>query len=120
MPLNDMVDKIILGQRLKELRESAGLSQKQLAECLSVDQSMVSKFESGERSISATQLEAVCDIICYPIEKLLDEKHDVKPNNVISFRTAKLSIESIKALRAINRIFLNQLKMDKWESVQND
>ena len=41
----DMVDKIILGQRLKGLRESAGLSQKQLADCLSIGQNLVSKIE---------------------------------------------------------------------------
>ena len=115
-----MIDKITLGQRLKEIRESAGLSQQQIAECLSVDQSLISKFESGERSISSTQLDALCDIVCYPVDKLLDENQNVKPNNAISFRTAKLSIESIKALSAINRIFLNQMKMDKWGAISND
>ena len=115
-----MVDKIILGQRLKELRESAGLSQKQLAECLSVDQSLIFKFESGERSISSTQLDTICDIVCFPVDKLLDERQDVKPGNAVSFKTAKLSIESIKALSVINRIFLNQMKMDKWGDAAND
>ena len=115
-----MIDKIILGQRLRELRESSGLSQKQIAECLSVDQSLISKFESGERSISSTQLDTICDIVCFPADKLLDEKQDEKLDNAVSFRTAKLSIESIKALSAINRIFLNQMKMDKWGDAEND
>ncbi len=110
-----MIDKIILGQRLRGLRESAGLSQKQLADCLSVDQSLVSKIEAGERTASSTQIEAICNIVCYPADKLLDESLEVKPDSAISFRTAKLSIESIKALSTINRIFLNQMKMDKWE-----
>ena len=114
-----MVDKIVLGQRLKKLREEAGLRQKQIAECLSVDQSLVSKFEVGERSISSKQLDTICDIVCYPVDKLLDEEQDIKPDNTISFRTAKLSTESIKALSAINRIFLNQMKMDKWSAVAN-
>lgn len=114
-----MVDKIILGQRLKGLRESAGLSQKQLADCLSIDQSLVSKIEAGERTVSSTQIEAICNIVCYPADKLMDESQDVKPDSVISFRTTRLSIESIKALSVINRIFLNQMKMDRWEMAAN-
>ena len=114
-----MIDKMILGQRLRELRESSGLSQKQIAECLSVDQSLIFKFESGERSISSTQLDTICDIVCFPVDKLLDERQDVKPGNAVSFKTAKLSIESIKALSVINRIFLNQMKMDRWETAAN-
>ena len=115
-----MIDKMILGQRLRELRESSGLSQKQIAECLSVDQSLIFKFESGERSISSTQLDTICDIVCFPVDKLLDERQDVKPGNAVSFKTAKLSIESIKALSVINRIFLYQMKMDKWGDAEYD
>lgn len=116
----NMVDKIILGLRLKQLREAAGLSQKQLAECLSVDQSLISKIEAGERTASSSQIDAICDIVCYPADKLVDETLDIRPDSAISFRTAKLSTESIKALSAINRIFLNQMRMDRWEAACDD
>lgn len=116
----DMVDKIILGLRLRQLREAAGLSQKQLAECLSVDQSLISKIEAGERTASSSQIDAICDIVCYPADKLVDETLDIRPDSTISFRTAKLSTESIKALSAINRIFLNQMRMDRWEAACDD
>ena len=115
-----MVDKFILGLRLKQLREAAGLSQKQLAECLSVDQSLISKIEAGERTASSSQIDAICDIVCYPADKLVDETLDIRPDSAISFRTAKLSTESIKALSAINRIFLNQMRMDRWEAACDD
>lgn len=51
-----MVDKFISGLRLRQLREVAGLSQEQLAECLSVGQSLISKIEAGERTASSTQM----------------------------------------------------------------
>ena len=111
-----MVDKITLGQRLKTLREEAGLSQQILADCISVDQSLISKLETGERLISSTQLEAICDVLCYPIGKLLAEKEDIKVTDTISYKGAKLSVESFKNLAHINRIFLNQQKMDKWDA----
>lgn len=34
-----------IGMKIKKLRENANLTQKQIAEFLSVDQSLVSKFE---------------------------------------------------------------------------
>ena len=109
-----MIDKITLGKRIKALRDACGLSQAQIAECVEVDQSLISKIESGERTISSSLLEQICDIFCYPVEYLLDDKQDVKPASVISFRTASLSSESIKSISVINRIFLNQMKMDEW------
>ena len=117
--IGDMVDKELLGKRLKMLREESGLSQEQLAQCLSVDQSLISKFEKGERSISATQIDAICNIVCYPVERLLDEG-DMSRSTAISFRSVKLSLESLKALSVVNRIFLNQMRMDDWSSVGND
>ena len=115
----DMVDKIILGQSLKGLRESAGLSQKQLADCLSIGQSLVSKIEAGECTASSTQIEAICNIVCYPADKLLYESQGLKPDSAISYRLISVSIEGIKAISAINRIFLNQMKMDRWETAAN-
>ncbi|MBO8442345.1 MAG: helix-turn-helix domain-containing protein [Spirochaetes bacterium] len=107
-----MVDKATLGQRLRRLREATGLSQEQLADCLSVDQSLVMAIEAGEMAASSTQIEAFCDIVCFPVDRLLDEKQDINPDDAISYSDAKLSTESIKALSAVNRIFLNQQKMD--------
>ena len=37
--------KTNIGMKIKKLRENANLTQKQIAEFLSVDQSLVSKFE---------------------------------------------------------------------------
>jgi transcriptional regulator with XRE-family HTH domain len=45
---------------LKELRQSAGLRQQDLAERLGRPQSFVSKYESGERRLDVVDLIAVC------------------------------------------------------------
>jgi len=42
--------------KLKTLRKRKGLSQKQLAEALGVDQSSISKYERGTRTPSVTSL----------------------------------------------------------------
>jgi transcriptional regulator with XRE-family HTH domain len=45
---------------LKELRQSRGLTQAQLAKRLRVPQSVVSKYESSERSLDFVETVAVC------------------------------------------------------------
>jgi transcriptional regulator with XRE-family HTH domain len=45
-----------LGRRIRRVREQAGLSQRDLAERVELDQSQVSRIENGERSVSVTEL----------------------------------------------------------------
>ena len=45
-----------IGKKVKLLREAASFTQQQLADYLSVDQSLISKFEKGERSINSDAL----------------------------------------------------------------
>lgn len=109
-----MVSKIILGKRIRQLREISGLSLEQLAECLGADEELLNGVEVGDISMSSSVLDKVCGIFCYPREKLLDETQEINPEDIIRFQTAKLSEESVEALSNVNRIFLNQMKMDKW------
>jgi transcriptional regulator with XRE-family HTH domain len=48
---------------LREVRRDAGLSQEDLASKLGVPQSVVSKFESGERRLDLLELQEVCAAI---------------------------------------------------------
>lgn len=45
---------------LRELRETAALRQEDIAKELSVPQSFVSKYESGERQLDIVELRKVC------------------------------------------------------------
>jgi transcriptional regulator with XRE-family HTH domain len=46
-----------IGSELKALRERSGFTQSNIAKYLKVDQSLISKFETGERTLSADMLE---------------------------------------------------------------
>lgn len=109
-----MVSKAILGKRIKQLREISGISLEQLAECLGADEDLLEGVEYGVVSMSSSVLDKICGIFCYPREKLLDEKQKINPEEVIRYQSAKLSKESVEALGNVNRIFLNQMEMDKW------
>jgi transcriptional regulator with XRE-family HTH domain len=56
-------DQIRLRDLLKTSRIEAGLTQQQLARRLSVPQSFVSKYESGERRLDLIELRSICKAI---------------------------------------------------------
>ncbi len=80
--LNDHNRKILL-ELLKEVRLNAGLRQVDLAQKLSFPQSMVSKYEVGERRLDILELREICEIFdisfvgfIQTLEQRINEKPD--------------------------------------------
>ena len=60
-----------MGEKIRQARENAGLSQKQLAEALGLDQSAVSKWETGKSEPVIHNLRRLADILgCRPADLL--------------------------------------------------
>ncbi len=106
------IDMDVVGSNLKSLREGMGLGQKNIASYLGVDQSLVSKFESGERAISAHMLDRLSALFCCPLPKIVTPDAG-KPTLAFAFRANGLSGSDLEALAVINKIALNQLQMDR-------
>jgi transcriptional regulator with XRE-family HTH domain len=51
-------DKI--GQRIKDLREKANISQKDLAYTADLDRSYIASIENGQRNVSIINIEKIC------------------------------------------------------------
>lgn len=105
-----MIDLERVGKNLRALREKMGLSQRHVAAYLNVDQSLVSKFESGERAISTDALEKLSALYCSPVEQLLS---DVRSDLVIAFRADSINEEDLAVLSIVNRVALNQRMLDQ-------
>ena len=54
---------MLVGQALKRARESKGLTQKQLAEMLYVDPSLVCRWEKGQRRVPLVTVAVILDIL---------------------------------------------------------
>jgi transcriptional regulator with XRE-family HTH domain len=101
-----MMSKI--SHRIKELRESLGISQQRLAELLGVLRPTISQIENGERKISAEELIKLSEIFGISIESLLDLK---KQPEVILKEGKK------KKIKPRIRINVPQKNLEKFKEV---
>ena len=91
-----------IGKKVKLLREAASFTQQQLADYLSVDQSLINSDALKQLSV----------LFCCPISALVSDE-EVKPVYNVAFQTSAIGQEDLMALSIINRIVLNQLQMDQ-------
>lgn len=59
------------GERIRQMREQAGLSQKALGDRIGIDQSGVSRLEDGLRTVTARELVAIGDVFGVPLAELV-------------------------------------------------
>lgn len=64
-----------LGQAIKEIRKSKGISAKFVADSISVSPSAYSRMENGSRSIKAELLPLIADSIGVRFEVFFDQIH---------------------------------------------
>ena len=79
--MSSIVNENRLGEYLKELRTSRGLSLKALAKALDVDFSLISKIEHGERSLSLDMIPGLA--------KALDADFKTLQIDLMAFRVAE-------------------------------
>jgi transcriptional regulator with XRE-family HTH domain len=96
----------MIGQKIKKLREMAGLSQEQIARFLDIDQSTISKCEKGERQFQIDQLEQLGSLFGCALADLMNEEMKVKPL-CIAFRANAIANEDLLAIADIHKIALN-------------
>ena len=101
---------ILIGQKVKALREKAGLSQAQIAQFLGVDQSNISKCEKGERQFQVDHLERLGSLFGLSLGDLMNEDVSVAPLQ-IAFRADGMQIDDLQAIADIQKIALNLEQM---------
>lgn len=93
-------------EKLKSMREQAGLRQGQIAEFLGVTQTYISKVETGERNLTVDQLENLVNLYGYSLSMFADAQSDVHPIQ-FAFRAQDVSQSDLKIIADIGRIAIN-------------
>lgn len=70
-----------IGQRLKDLRKSKGMTQEQGADYLSISQSSYARIENGESQSWVNYLDKICELFKIEIEDLLKKDKVIINNN---------------------------------------
>ena len=100
-----MINKII-GENIRLLRDNAGFTQSNLAQFMGVDQSLITRIEKGDRSISADMLEKLASLFGVTVEQI--ESQPLATSKLsFAFRGSAFTISEMEAISAINKIALN-------------
>ena len=101
-----MISNEKIGENLRMLRDGAGYNQQNIADFLKVDQSLISKIEKGERSLSADMLDKLASLYGVPASSITDNTISAR-SLTCAFRCGELSSHDMDAISAINKIALN-------------
>jgi len=104
----DLMENAMLkiGMRIKALREQSGITQSTLAKYLGVDQSLVSKIEKNERSITTDMLDKLSALFGVEVDSFSQDT--IQPNQIsFSLRASEINEDDLEIISAINRIALN-------------
>ncbi len=99
-----------LGQRIRVLRETTGISQDKLAEMLAMSRPTMSQMEAGRRRVTAGELMRLSEIFSLSVESLLDLKKEPE----ITLKEAR---KKKKDLTPQIRINVPQKNVEKFKEV---
>ena len=99
-------------EKLKVMREKAGLRQGQIADYLGVTQTFISKVETGERNLTVDQLESVVNLYGYSLAAFANMEADAHPIR-FAFRAQDVSQEDLHVIADIGKIAINSRFMTK-------
>lgn len=75
--------KIKLGNRIKNLRKSKGITQEKLAEVINMDITSLSKIETGRNYPLAETVEKIAEALDIDIDKLFSFKENFSKNDYL-------------------------------------
>ena len=105
-----------IGEKIRALRENAGFTQSNLAAFMKVDQSLISKIEKGEGSLSADMLEKLADLFGVTVAQM-ESRNMATPKNSFPFWGSELTVDEMEAISENSRIAIN---LDFMRAILNE
>ena len=100
-------NSVVIGENAKRARESNGFSQANVAGFLKVDQSLISKFEKGSRSLQSDMLERLANLYGYRVSDFGYVGGVPERRMKAAYRSSGISADDMEAIHDIKRIAMN-------------
>lgn len=100
----------IVGERVRQSRAAAGLSQQQLAARGGLERSMISKLESGDRRIDAIELTRLARVLDVPLNHFLHQAPEVVSRRA----TAVLDTGDVGETQANRNAYRTEVLLAEW------
>lgn len=104
----------ILGERIKGIIKKNGFTQEQIAEYIGVDQTTISKFVNGERSLNFELVDRICVLCGFTLSEVMKGQIDKEPLT-FSFRSTATKKQDLETIAEINQIALDLIRMTALE-----
>lgn len=96
-----MAGKNIIGQRIKTMRLSRGMTQADLAKALDQSQASITMYETGKREPDFETMEALADVFNVPLFSLVDDGSVISvgaPENTLQSEDLRLLVQDLSKL----------------------
>ena len=103
-----------VSEYLSEIVKNSHFKQEQIADCLKVSQSTISKWLSGERKIGTEDFIRFLNLLGYSTSDYVNEK--VSSPLQMSFRGKQFESKDIEAIGSINRVVANLRLMEEIDT----
>ena len=107
-----------INEKLKMMREKAGLRQEQIADYLGVTQTFISQVETGEKNLTVDQLESIANLYGYSLASFASMEEDEHPIQ-FAFRAQDVSQNDLRMIAEISKIAINSRFMAKMLEESN-
>lgn len=102
----------ILGQNIKQLRESIGLTQESLASYLNISREMVAYYETGSRTVSLSHLTKLADLFCVNENQLFEKAPEQRQFMLaFAFRADSLQPSDLESIATFKKVVRNYVQM---------
>ncbi len=99
--MGEMVTSSELGQKIKQLRQAAGLSQERLAEMVGVTFQQIQKYENGQTTLNIVKLQQIANALNHPAKEFFQDVSDDR---------LRLTIQEGELLQAFRKIKNSELR----------
>ena len=104
----DMADiKLLLGERIKELRKAKNITQEQLVEIIGSNTNNLSRIENGKKFLSAEKLTKIANALNVDIKELFNFGHILSDDELKSEIISEVNNLSTKHLKYVYKSLKN-------------